>query len=114
MKKASKKRPVRFQIKDVMVELPRSIVKPMGPCACDTYCTECSGQRSCGCTDWTCNCTDCSGHCSATPATMGHKTAEGAVTIYSNIEKKLAAALAEVKKQKKIWQAKHRKAPKRR
>lgn len=113
MKKTSKK-PVRFQIKDVMVEMPRSKVKPMGPCACDTYCTECSGRRSCDCTDWTCACSTCTGGCSVTPVTKGHKTAGGAVSIYTDIEKKLVAAIAEVQKQKKLWLAKSKKASKRR
>jgi hypothetical protein len=41
--------------------------------------------------------------------TYGHANAHQAVSIYKHLEKRLALALAEVKKQKGVWQAKVKK-----
>jgi hypothetical protein len=94
-----------------MIEITRAKggAKPLGPCACDTYCTECSGRPTCQtCTETCGDCTNqCTGGCSLpSQATYGHSNAQQAVSIYKHLEKRLALALAEVKKQKGIWQGK--------
>lgn len=114
--KTSRRRPIswnkKFLIKDLMVEVLTWKAVPKGPCACDTYCTECSGAASCGhCSDDPCT-IGCSGLCSDNPCsrptygTREHASAKEAVSDYKRLEKKLAAALAEVKMKKATWQAK--------
>lgn len=110
--KSTKRAPLRFKIKDLMIEIVRGKGGIKGPCACDTYCTECSGRPTCQtCTETCGDCTNvCTGGCSLPSVTThGHATSEQAVSIYKDLEKRLAQAIAEVKKQKGIWQAKVKK-----
>lgn len=111
----AKRQPKRFKIKDLMIEvMDWKGIRMAGPCACDTYCTECSGRPTCDvCSDCTATCTCSDWRTPDTDPTKAHRSAAEAVSLFTHLEKKLTEVLAEVKKQKKVWTTKNKKSKRR-